>query len=791
MWSRMTGRPNPGSQGAASSSTGGPQGPGPGGTQAAAAPGQASSRTGTMAPAKGPGPGKNALAPTLSQGQGQSNEPPPVPPHREQPAPDTSEIIYNEPEQPANQENNEDILKKFAELDVRDQQILLEKMKKNTAQALYPTVDIEEMQDEAELKISDNEESANRIHRSLEISEAKLRELENLETVYKLKVKEKEKQRDQVKQLGETRELASKLVKARDTLERIRDGRISDPSDIESRIGSLGEFRVDYAMIKKPKTKKRKIVKLVEPINNDDTDTEAEEFFDSQESFASESAAVDNKVMRKVKKKQKRDQTHSSKQKVTQAAKPKTKSREEPPSDPSSTSSSSSSDSSSSDEEGDDEEEEDQEEENDEEEEDELEFGQSLVQLANGKMNKKIQRRLLLVQRILSRAKENESEEDKGTVEKVKTELASAMNLLDKTAVDEKDGTAAQWEEVEKSFKLVSKAQKINLRNLKNLEDDVQRRNQLPKASLDTWDGDPAKLQSWLLHLKQTLKFSDDLLNVATLKKSVAEGREKKRILRRLQYCTTLEECFSKLQKFYGSFEIALPEMKKRIEALPNEPDDEDQESHNIEQLLYFISQMRAHKREKKIVNQLFINEFLHKLSTSRAKEVTDAKIKSCKKFEKYLEDVLESNLQYSSTKPKGERKSKPPRNVQHNQTDLGVGEEESKQKKGCPFCGKSHFLEKCPKMEGKSTRVRKQMVLGVKRCLQCFQKYDSSHICPLKQSKWVCEDHRCNISLCGCTLRETSWPEAQNNCNQVTAEKSPSSINGLFLGCVGFLLKL
>ena len=113
------------------------------------------------------------------------------------------------------------------------------------------------------------------------------------------------------------------------------------------------------------------------------------------------------------------------------------------------------------------------------------------------------------MQRILLRAKENEIEEDKGTMEKVKTELTSAMNLLDKTAVDEKDGTAAQWEQVEKSFRLVSKAQKMNLKNLKRLEEDVQRRAQLPKASLDTWNGDPATLQSWILHLKQTLKFSD------------------------------------------------------------------------------------------------------------------------------------------------------------------------------------------------------------------------------------------------------------------------------------------
>ena len=78
-----------------------------------------------------------------------------------------------------------DILTKFSRLDIQEQQVLLDKMKGNTAQALYPTVDIEEMASEADLIISDNEEEANRIHRNLEISESKIKDLEKLETVYK------------------------------------------------------------------------------------------------------------------------------------------------------------------------------------------------------------------------------------------------------------------------------------------------------------------------------------------------------------------------------------------------------------------------------------------------------------------------------------------------------------------------------------------------------------------------------------------------------------------------------
>ena len=532
----------------------------------------------------------------------------------------------------------EEIQNKYCKMNVQSQQLLLDKLKMTTAQNLYPTAKISEMQSDAETVLEDTEEEANRIHKKMELRNSKIKDFDSLETVYKLRAAEKEKQVKDVDDLGRTRKKETRVVKAIDTFERVKDGRISDPEEIANRIENPGEFQVDYAIVQRPKSKKGKKVRLMDAKQQTESESD-EEFFESQESFTSE-AEVPAKTTKRTKKKAVK-QVPTSKTNKKPIAK---KEKERPPSDPSSSSSDESSSSSDSDDPEDEEEESDDEEDETSQDDSSSEKGLSLVKLANEKYNKKLQRTLMQVERLLKRAKENRKRKDKATLEKVKTELAAAMTLLDRVAVDEKNGTTKQWTEVERSYTKVSEAQEENLNKLKDLEADSQRRAQLPKATLETWDGKSSTLQSWILHLRKTLTFQDELLNVATLKKQVAESKEKKKILRRLQYCKTLDQCFSRLQKFYGSFDVALPDLKAKLEALPDEPEEEVTESENIEELLYFIDQMKAHKKSKKIVNQLFINQFLHKLTKDRAKEISDKKIGTCKKFEKILEEILESN---------------------------------------------------------------------------------------------------------------------------------------------------
>ena len=750
-------------------------------TRQAGRPGEGTrpASTGTGAAGSSAGPAMSSVsappsAPPLPPHQGQAQpvllpDPPDPPPQTDTRTDVKTEPMYEKVEE--NEENDEEekeIRKRFEKLDIQKQQKMLKSLGMGTTQVMYPTAEIEEMYGETDMKIEDTEERANRIHRKVELSDSKLKDLEDLETVTKYKIAEKNKQEKLVDELGETRDMGTRYVMMKDTFDRIKDGRVSDPEDVTKRIQNLGEYRIEYAKVKKKK--KEKTVKLVDP--KQEAESDSDEFFESQESFVSESEA------KPTKKRKKKTTNENRPSKVNRKTEP-VKVKEDPPPDPSSSSSDESDDSDSEDTDT----EEEEEDPDDPDEEDVVpDAGQSLVKLANNVFNKKLQRTLLQLERLLKRAGENKNRKDKAALEKVKTELASAMSLLDKAAIDEQDGTKEQWANVEMYYEKVSRAQEENLNKLKNLEADTQRRAQLPKATLETWNGEASTLQAWIIHLKQTLTFDDDLLNVASLKKQVAESKEKKRILRRLQYCTTLDQCFSKLQKFYGSFEIALPNLKAKIEALPDMPDDEVTESANIEELLFFVEQMEAHKKSKKIVNQLFINQFLHKLTKDRAKEVTDKKIKTCKKFKKHLEDILESNQQFNSTKPK---QKKSPSNVQHNATEVEKTEDQGRRKSRCPLCQQQHALWDCDKLKNQTIQSKKRMIQEVGRCFWCFRKHTEPHSCGDLWSRWKCNVHKCNTGLCGCSSGKPKT--VQHNSSQVMSSSSDSLINGTTLGSVGF----
>ena len=699
-----------------------------------------------------------------------TNVPPDLPP-RPPPASGQSEAIYESPPHEQStpgeeKDETEEFCEKFSKMDIDKQQLILNKLKMNTTQRLYPTTDVEEMHSEIDIVIEDNEEKANRVHRRMEISDTRYKDLEGLENVYKLKIAENEKEDELVEELGEIREEGSRLVKTKDTLERFRDGRISDPEDIEKRMRNLGDFKVEYAKIKRPK--KTRIVKLVDANQQTGSDTE-DEFFDSQESFASEVNTTSKST-----KKSKNKSSNQARPPKSKKSKSKKKKEEEPSEPSSSDSSSSSSDSSGN--------ETDSEREKDDNQDSKL----SLSQFANEKLNGMLDRKLLQVKRFLKRAADNKDHSDKGTLEKVKTELASAMNLLDKATVEEKNGTSKQWREVDKYTKKVAKAQRSNLEKLKILETDSQRRAQLPKASLESWSGDSATLQDWIAHLKQTLKFEDELLNVASLKKAISESKEKKKILRRLQYCKTLDQCFERLEKFYGGFDVTVRELKAKIDLLPNHPDTKEAESQNVEELLYFIDQMRAHGMEKEVVNKMFIDEKAHKLSSDNAYEVGDSKIKTCDAFEDYLENLLGNNKWFTQTQPKQAENRKPPR-IQHNATN--VEENPEKKKFPCALCPRQkstdHAIWNCPKLENKTVKVRRAMIAELGKCFGCFRKREVGHLCPSESLRFKCEEHKCNISLCKCEPR--GHPTVQHNSSQVTPENPGALINGTALGNIGF----
>lgn len=681
----------------------------------------------------------------------------------------------------------EEIARAFDRMSLDNKKGMLEKFQMSTGQQLYPTQALEEIQSDVEIQLEDVEERAARTQKSMEISDKKVKDFEDLEMVMKLKLTEREKQKKDIKNLEEIRNEETKLVKTRDTLERIFDGKIRKPAEIEERMKHLGEFREtsstpNYAKVNKhKKAKKVKIEVKENKESHTDSGSEEDQFFDSQEEFLSEKS--ENK-----KKKGKKSVT-KSKVSMKKSSKSKSKQRVEASEESASTSASNSDEESST-----------PLEESNTTEEDSNNGDQderpSMADLANGKYNKKLDRMILQVRRLLSRAGKIKKKTDKPSVERVKTDLNSALALLDKACAEQEDGTSEQWESVEDLGDRIAEEQESNTKKLKKLELDNQRRSQLPKASLDIWNGSPATLQNWIQNMKKTLKFDDPLLNVSSLKKCVGESKEKKAVLKRLQYCQTLEECFTKLNEFYGNFTIALTSMTEKIDKLPHHPESEEVESNNIEEILEYIDQMKAHKKEGEVINEKFVNDYVHKLSKDRSKEILDKKVTSCKDLEFHLKEILKSNKRFTQTIPKAveTKQSQKVKSSQMNSTQV-EGEEKTRDwRTVCIFCdgeygpsdGK-HPLWDCQKMSEKGTSVQEAMkIINEKgRCCRCLKMKKHPHRCPAHTlQKHKCYTHNCNRAICKCSFKKK---EVQNNSNCVVSDTKDSFVNGVALGSTGF----
>ena len=522
------------------------------------------------------------------------------------------------------------------------------------------------------------------------------------------------------------------------------------------------------------KRKGKKVV-LQEPEESDSEDL----FYDSQEELPARQA-------KKVKKSAKNGKTE---EKRKSKAKSKKSARGDSTTEPSSDDNDPSN---SSDENGDSEENTEGEENSD----NDQNTTQSLAALANGKFNKKLERTAFQVKRLLSRVEKNKVKKDKASIEKVKSELNSAITLLDKATAEQENGTLEQWKLIEDLSEKVVKEQGSNMKKQKKLEVDNQRRAQLPKAVLESWNGETSTLHNWILKMKKTLRFDDETLNVASLKKCIGESKEKKSILKRLQYCETLDDCFSKLEEHYGDFSIALNSMDKKIKKLEHHPVSIAVESENIEELLEYINQMRAHKKEKEIINERFINDYMHKLTTARGKLITDKKVTTCDRFEFYLNEILLSNKRFGQTNPQEEEKEKhkanKPRGSQLNSTQVEETPQ-SEWKTICPFCdGESgpregkHPVWECEKLSNEtSVKDAIKMVTEKGRCAVCLRKKRYPHRCPeMITRKHKCYTHSCNRALCKCVFKKK---EVQNNCNKVDTNNKDSFINGVALGSTGF----
>ena len=157
-----------------------------------------------------------------------------------------------------------------------------------------------------------------------------------------------------------------------------------------------------------------------------------------------------------------------------------------------------------------------------------------IPQTESGDFSLKLERIIQSIERLVERVKAKKGKTDKLSLESIKSELDVAIKRLDNASVDILNGTEQQWTKIEQLFLMVDGLARKNLADLEKVETDAIHRAQLPKATLEKWSGDVSSFQDWKVHIRKMLKFSDETLNLATLKAHIGDGAEKKTILKRM-----------------------------------------------------------------------------------------------------------------------------------------------------------------------------------------------------------------------------------------------------------------
>ena len=122
----------------------------------------------------------------------------------------------------------------------------------------------------------------------------------------------------------------------------------------------------------------------------------------------------------------------------------------------------------------------------------------------------------------------------KELLSKIQTKLGQLYDL-------EYGGTDTQWDMIDKLNHDVNERLKKTFHNIQKSETALAHRQQLPKAVLQTWDGQASTFQEFKGFMTNMLSYyTDENLKLSTLRKNI-EGNQKNKILKRIQNCTSLD----------------------------------------------------------------------------------------------------------------------------------------------------------------------------------------------------------------------------------------------------------
>ena len=264
--------------------------------------------------------------------------------------------------------------------------------------------------------------------------------------------------------------------------------------------------------------------------------------------------------------------------------------------------------------------------------------------------NSKMEKVLIGARRNLKKIEKSVLKTDKYSIYQTMKDSDYLFTKLDRASV-QINCSKEQYEEIESLFEKLETLSDKNITMRVNLDTEEERRQQMPKAHLMTWDGSHCSFHDFRMHMLHVLRYGNEQLNLSSLKAQIQDSKEKPKIMSRIENCTTVDSAFRTLEKFYGNIEIIQAKLKSQLDHLPEYPESLDDESNNVETILYYMTKMRKFGLEGKYIDGDFIHRYMHKLHHERCQQVADKEISTSKDFESFLHQILSTNQKILLTK--------------------------------------------------------------------------------------------------------------------------------------------
>ena len=425
-------------------------------------------------------------------------------------------------------------------------------------------------------------------------------------------------------------------------------------------------------------------------------------------------------------------------------------------------------------------------------------------------MESKLGRSIAMIREYLSRAKIGDNSNSKYSEEHKRSQLGKAIDLIDKIRLDyENFGSTTQWDEIEVLESEAKLEIKKNLNALAEIEVVGQNQHHLPKGVLPYFEaGENCDYHDFKDQMCRILsKYKLESLKLSTLRSQI-RGPKKASILEKFKHATTLQSAFEMLQPHFGDFSVILPKLKAQLMELPSNPVLRPTESSNVEKLLNFLNLLQKHQKTH-IVDDDFLYHFQHKLSDKRMSELRDDGIDNFHDFKNFLLKIQSTNLNlsltqsFSTTEDTGQTK----RRTRGVNLNLSNSTSEEKSSIECGICKQNHRLLDCEKLKNEPDMKKKiKILIDSRLCISCLKGYNNKHKCSAFLKRFKCENHKCNVAICGCPPKsrevhnnssrnfglgldqelDNSW-SGQDLEPDNSESKSDSKVNKIEVGAVGF----